>query len=131
MKWLIALLLTLNLSAQAKPLSDHTWTTTDTVLESVIATELLIDWRQTSDYHRTHTLGYPASQWAHEETDPVLGRHPTQATLNQWFAGYVIGHVLIAKLLPVGPRRMWQGYTLGMELYVTNRNARLNCRLRW
>jgi hypothetical protein len=88
-------------------------TPTQYVLEGAYQAALLCDWRQTSDFHKTWNRAYQTY-----EKNPMLGRHPRQATINEMCAMSSIGHVLISEVLPSGWRTAWQGVSLVVEVDV-------------
>jgi hypothetical protein len=95
------------------------WTGTQLALEGTYQSALLCDWRQTSNFHKT---------WGHTcetyEANPLLGRHPSQATINQMCLLSSLGHLAISAALPHRWRTTWQGVTLAGEVYVAFVNNR-------
>lgn len=110
------------LLALAAPLTAQTWNTTDVALESAYQAALLVDWRQTSDIHR-----YPHAY----ERNPILGQHPSQSSINGYFAASALGHLAVSHLLSGKARTAWQGATIGVELYWVGRNKSLGLSVRW
>jgi hypothetical protein len=104
------------------------WTPTQYALEGSYQAALLCDWRQTSDFHKTWkpTWGGGTS-YGVAEVNPLLGRHPSQAKINEMCAMSSIGHVLISEVLPSGWRTAWQGVTVGLEVGMVAHNH-LTCR---
>jgi len=111
-------------------------------LESGYLAALLVDWRQTSDYHRhtspclqrvcqpgDTTYTYLNAEVANPvpEENPLLGHYPSQATINAACLLSAAGHLLISQLLPTGWRPVWQGVTLGIELGMVARNHYCCC----
>ena len=78
------------------------WTPTQIVLESTYQVALLADWRQSSDFHRTKIY----------ETNPMLGKYPTQASLNQYFLISSVNHLLISSFLSTEYRPYFQGISI-------------------
>ena len=114
---LLAILLSLPLTA------GDPWTRTQIALEGTFQAALLCDWRQTSDFHRTwEPYRTPEGGWVYPigttEANPLLGRHPSQATINEMCLASSIGHLLISEVLPGRWRTVWQGVSLAGEVGV-------------
>jgi hypothetical protein len=98
-------------------LASSPWTPTQYVLEGAYQAALLCDWRQTSDFHKTwvpvwgNRIDYGVT-----EVNPMLGRHPSQARINEMCALSSIGHVVVSEVLPGEWRNIWQGVTMGLEI---------------
>ena len=100
--------------------AEDTWTTTDIILEASFQAVLLVDWRQTSDFHRQWTPQAEANASACGnqsfcEGNPLLGNYPTQAHINRWCIATGVGHLVISNYLSRKYRTTWQGVTLGLE----------------
>lgn len=100
------------------------WTKSQVALELGYQAALLCDWRQTSDYHKTWNTNDPII-----ETNPLLGSHPKQSTINQWCILSSVGHIAITNYLPSKRRSLWQGSTMAIEIMVVSHNQ-LNCKVR-
>jgi hypothetical protein len=106
MRWLA---LALALCAPARALAGD-WTVSDTVLEVTAEASLAADWMLTLDIRRYHVT-HP---WMHE-TNPLLGPHPTDRAVAQWFLVNLAVHPIIARILPGYLRTAWQVGTIGLE----------------
>jgi hypothetical protein len=96
------------------------WSTQDKALEGAFIVSMAMDYRQTSDLH--------TGPW-HEENS-ILGRFPSQATINEYFFATTALHAVVTELLPAGKiRTVWQCAWIGMELGTVERNYRLGIRL--
>lgn len=112
-----ALIATLfSVAANAEP-----WTVRDTALETTGAALHLLDWSQTL---------YGVRQ-GFSESNPILGRHPTEGAVYAYFAGTLLAHVVIARLLPQPWRGVWQGLWIGIEATSVARNFAGGVRLAW
>jgi hypothetical protein len=112
MKPLAILLLIISFNANA-------WDKTDTAIEAAYTAVHIIDWGQTLDIaSKCNTTG-------HYETNPILGRCPSNNKVNLYFASTLILHYAAAYVLPVKYRRMFQSGTIGMELSYTVSNANI------
>lgn len=113
MRHFLALLLCSSLFA-ADP-----WTPGHVALELGYQAALLADWRQTSNMHRTWH-GYDAGE--SQEGNPMLGKHPSQASINQTVAACAVGHLLVSHFLPSSWRYTWQGFSMAVEVGVIAHN---------
>ena len=96
------------------------WTTQDKILEGIFTASMAMDYRQTSNIH--------TGPW-HEENS-ILGRFPSQASINEYFFATTALHAAITNLLPAGKiRTAWQCAWIGLELGTVERNYRLGIRL--
>lgn len=113
------LLLALALVPSA-PRADE-WTLRDTVLEASFAATVFVDWRQT--------------RWAlgngYEETNPLLGKHPSHTRLDLSVLGAVIGHAVVSRILPARTRTLWQSTSLFVEAGAVTHNASIGCQVRF
>ncbi len=83
------------------PLSAQTWTRTDTVLEITFQSLLLIDWRQTSNFHQCKTLQDGCVYRIHEH-NMFISNTANQSQINTLFLLSAIGHLWVS--LNVEPR---------------------------
>lgn len=95
------------------------WTVCDKVLEGTVITSLAIDWGQ--------TLHAQSRRYA--EQNCLMGRHPSRATINQYFVACMVVHALIADQLHGRWRTAWQMTFISVEYHVTSRNFRLGSRI--
>jgi hypothetical protein len=58
------------------------------------------------------------------ETNPGLGKHPSEARIRNYFAGVTIAHIAIAKTLPTEYRPFWQGAGIIMQLSQVIKNKK-------
>jgi|WetSurMetagenome_2_1015567.scaffolds.fasta_scaffold237660_3 hypothetical protein len=89
------------------------WTTKDTVLQVAVFTTLFLDCNQT--YYRH---GY-------KETNPLLGKYPSNKEVNIYFISCALLHTGIAYALPNPYRNAWQLLTIGFESSVVYNNYRI------
>lgn len=59
------------------------------------------------------------------ETNPFLGRHPSDAKIRNYFAGATLAHVAIAKALPTEYRPYWQGAGILVQVVTVIKNRRM------
>jgi len=114
MKWLALLAL---LASVSEARADD-WTATDTIVESGCIALFLIDWGQTLDRR-------------YEESNPILGNHPSHAAVDGYFVAVIGIQVAAARLLPAPWRSVFQGLTLGIEGRSVVNNWRLGAHLSW
>lgn len=82
------------------------WSKTDTALELTLVAVSFIDVCQTSWFLRDPS---------YSESNPLLGRHPSQLELNLFTLGALVTHAAIAYALPKPYRSIWQGLGIGVE----------------
>ena len=94
------------------------WTKTDTAVEAACAGLLIADWGQTLDRR-------------YEESNPILGKRPTEAAVTGYFLGVITLHLAIARVLPRPWRTLFQGTTIGVEGHSIYANWRLGAHFSW
>jgi len=114
MKNLLALLLLLPALANADD-----WTTADTQRELVFAALMVADAAQTHDIARHPNM---------EEINPILGKHPSNAKINVYFAASMAAQYLIAQALSDEYRHAWQYAGIGFEFAIVQNNYKLGIR---
>ena len=98
-----------------------TWTKEQVLLQGVASTLKIIDWGQ--------TLDIADKPDRYEETNPILGKHPSRAEVNRYF-GYSVGtQLLITHLLPSEWRKFWLGGWIGVSGYYVNHNYGVGLRV--
>lgn len=93
----------LSLPAQAA-----NWTTQDTVLEAVYLGLSTIDWHQSLVIAMDDDEGW-------YERNTILGKHPSIAQVNLYFAVCTVLHPIVSWFLPPSLRPYWQGASIGFE----------------
>jgi len=83
-KWL-SILFFATLAQASQP-----WSTQDKLMEMGFATSIVMDWGQTRDIQR-----WSAGNHRHEE-NPILGGHPSNDAINNYFISSLVLHALIA-----------------------------------
>lgn len=96
------------------------WRTADTVREAIFAGMVYIDVRQTLE-----DLDNPD----HEESNPVLGKHPSRKRVIYYSVGGVILHSGVMWLLPNDMRSASQYVSIGLEAMTIRNNYRLGIRI--
>ena len=134
MKILLALLLCSGLFAQTP---NSAWTKADTGFETAWQVLNFIDWRQTSNIHNTFSVANTDPLTGHQtfavygEGNRVLGKHPKQSTINQYFATTALLHYTVSRTLPKGGRHVWQAATICYTLTVVRDNVSIGVKLGW
>jgi hypothetical protein len=100
------------------------WTPYELTLEAAFATALVADWLQTRQIPRT-----PDAPGGLEESNPLLGRRPSAARVNAYFALAGAGHLAVAALLPRPWRTAWQVAGLGVECFAVRSNLGVGLRV--
>lgn len=99
--------------------SDH-WTKTDSLYQISYSLLHVMDWGQTLEISRN------PDRW--EETNPILGEHPSTGSVNTYFATTLLAHAAISYLLPGEYRRIWQVLWIGIEGGTVVRNYSIGIR---
>ena len=115
-----SLLLTLLMLSPMK--AGDPWTKKEITLETAYQVLLFIDWKQTSEYHRSKIIYSDGSTYEIFERNPLLGTHPKQSTINTACLLSSIGHLAISNVLSHKKRNLWQSITVGIELFVVSNN---------
>lgn len=101
--------------ASNESLSD--WTALDTSYQLGVTVTLLLDYAQTRDI-KNH------AGWT--ETNKLLGEHPSDVRVRNYFIGVAVGHYAVSRALPSGwPRRSWQAGWIAIEVAQVIRNKKL------
>ncbi len=95
------------------PAAADEWTSTDTAFQLTVASLQIVDVMQT---HWGIDNGF-------RESNPFLGPHPSHARLNLMVGGAIIGHALVAWLLPQPWRRSWQVVGIIAEVGAVSNNV--------
>ena len=94
--------------------------TADKVLLGAATVLLVSDWAQTRS-----VLSRAPDSDPYYENNPILGRHPSQASVNLYFASAVAGTWGASCLLSDPWRKFFLGGVVGLEVSVTAQNYRL------
>jgi len=117
-RWLWTLGLALALAA---PAAAADWSGADTARQAAFLALGVADWGQTLSIAR-----HPESMG---ETNPLLGRHPSVAEVNRYFALALTAHSAIAQALPRPYREAWQYVWIGLEGRAVRNNWRAGLRV--
>ena len=95
------------------------WTTNDTIRQTAVLSTFSLDYAQTRDI-KNHAWAY--------ETNPILGRHPSDRRITLYFLSASVIHTGIAYKLPPDWRRGFQYTTLALQLAVIAHNKKIGLR---
>ena len=137
-KLIILLIIILGLIVPAKSFAwFDKWTTEDTILQAGFIGLMIIDWGQTnwiSDhpviieyYGEMNSL---KRKIYHEESNLILGKHPSKKKIATYFSSCIIGHTAISYILPKLYRNLWQCVGIGIEIHATADNY-FNCNVKF
>ena len=93
------------------------WTTNDTLRELAAMGLLGVDWAQ------TRTIAKTPGTW--NETNPLLGQHPSSGQVNNYFGAWMLAHPTLSYLLPPDWRLAFQLGTIGVEAPTVHRNWKI------
>lgn len=135
----VVLVMMMGSSGFANPLQfmwgqDDQWLWQDTLIQGIFTSLMLIDWRQTHDViteketvyqsgdvvdQNGTVIGswhYKYERYKYNEKNPILGEHPSKKKLAFYMSSMIIGHNLIAYILPRPYREIWQAAGIGIEI---------------
>lgn len=98
------------------------WSDADKIRESVVLTTLAIDYAQTRDI-KNYNMAF--------EHNPLLGDHPSDSKIRNYFIASAIAHVLIADQLSPTYRKYLQNGTIALELVAIGKNKRMGLHLKF
>jgi hypothetical protein len=109
------------------------WTKADTVRQGVFFALTGVDWHQTRGIASEKWSGtvqnadggttyYNGTVPRYHEYNPILGEHPSQGSVDAYFAAAVVGHAAISYLLPPRWRAWWQYLGIGAQGFVVYHN---------
>ena len=105
------------------PAADPTvWTVQQITLEAITQTTLFVDYKQTLDIKRHQGL---------YESNPILGMHPSDARVRNYFLVSSILSLGIAHLLEGSSRTAFMTGEMSFELAVVKRNVGLGLTVRF
>lgn len=99
------------------------WTHGEVAAEATYLTLHVIDWRQT-----VYITKHPERLY---ETNPMLGRRPSESRVNTWFLSMAFAQIGIANLLPRDWRRIWIGSGIVLEASMTAHNEAIGVGFSW
>lgn len=101
-------------------------------MESAWQTLNLCDYLTTSDIHKQPKYAVFEPTFHYEstvqESNPLLGRHPSQASINQYFAASALLHVGASYALHGRYRTAWQSVTIVYTASLVKRNIQIGLR---
>jgi hypothetical protein len=97
------------------------FSTRDKVLESGFVAVTALDWAQSRSVAKHPTR--------FDEKNPILGTHPSVPAVDAYFAGCVLGHIVVSRLLPTQARPYWQIIWIGVEAGVVQQNYNIGVRI--
>lgn len=114
------------------------WTKPEIATEVIYQALIIIDWKQTSEFHRHKTyVPYVTTNGKYyydsplQETNILMPPYPKQRTINTVFLAGAVGHALITNYLYHDQRIFWQTATIGLQVLYINRNYELGVRIKW
>lgn len=135
-----AFILLSGLAHAGEPLNRREW-----MLEGAFIAAALIDYRQTRDIKNhcesrvdvaPNVVPVGDGSEFRQRCEPVaweqnrlLGRHPSDSRIRNYFLGVAIGHVAVTHLLPRKYRPYWQWGSLAIEIAVIHNNYQAGLRM--
>lgn len=135
MRWLAVIFLILSFCSVAN--ADYefaeNWTKTDSAYQASFVAITTVDWMQTRWMARNDW------KWdgkSYHETNPLLGKHPSERTVDIMVPLGILAHTMIAMAIPPPKkndffnfRRIWQCLFIGVEGAVIYNNYQLGVQL--
>lgn len=104
------------------------WSTSEIAKEAVTVGLLAIDAGQTRDIGPICQRNEGCQVY---ERNPLLGKHPSDARIRNYFAGVIAAHIMITHWIPQRHRALWQNATMMLEVGITVQNANLGLRINY
>lgn len=96
------------------------WTTADTVRQLTYTGLTVIDCEQTKRF-----ISNPHMY----ENNPILGKHPSEARINNLCAASIVGNAAVSYILPRRWREAWQYVWIGAEVGAVAHNHSIGVRI--
>ncbi len=116
----LTILITLVLLFSCAHYKPDPWTKNQIALQSFAIGLKAIDWGTTLDL-----VGRPN----YYEMNPILGKYPSRAEINTYFACSALSQILLTHLLPSGSRKWWLGFNIFISGYCVNNNYGVGLRV--
>lgn len=116
------------------------WTGIDTGFQTTVVALQIIDWKQTRSIAKDESHWEHEAPWAQDEhhrwaeygpAKYFIGDYPSVNNVNWYFAGSIVGHTAIARVLPNPYRRIWQCIFIAAETKYVAHNYRVGVRFNW
>jgi len=98
------------------------WTRADTERQALDTGLVVLDWGTTLDI---------ANHPGFHECNPILGRHPSRARINEYISAAIAADALLAYELPAAWRHRWQWAVAAVEVAAVDNNLGMGLRLRF
>lgn len=103
----------------------------DVLPESLYLVAHTADWLQTRDISTRCTPDVVTGSYALSETNPILGKCPSLGAVNVYFLATYAARLAIIAALPPQAKVFAQYVTIGLEVGVASRNARMGVQFRF
>jgi hypothetical protein len=122
------------------PAQYEVMTPTEIGLEAAVIASLIIDWGQTRDLAkqdikvvRTYDTGWEVTKLCKDntETNPLLGRFPSLASVNRYFISALILQPIILRMMSHKWRMRFLTGTLAIQLVMVNHNRQIGLKVRF
>jgi len=121
------------------PVHAEEWTKLDTSLQVVYTVAHCLDWAQTRQISRHYgqMTGYQQHNdgrttfAVNQESNGILGPHPSRDTVDLYFASTLVAHTAIAYILPKPYRNIWQAVWIGVEVETVRHNYSVGVQARF
>ena len=115
----------------AWPAMASEWTLAEIALESAFQTVLFVDWKQTSEMHRSLIVRPDGSTYHISERNAFLGNDPKQSKINLFCIGTALLHFVVSNSMDHKSRIGWQSVTMTVEGLVVGNNFKVGARVKW
>ena len=98
------------------------WSQKDKALTATMSTLLVVDWGQTINIARDPS---------YHEINPILGRHPSEQSVNTYMGAALVGALTISHFLPSKYRALFTGSVIALELPYVYNNYQIGLRIQF
>ena len=99
------------------------WDKQDKILFALSTASMAVDWRQTK------VIAENPTQF--QETNPLLGKHPSASDVDVYFAAAFVGTTVIAHILPSKYRKVWLLGLMTVSVVCIANNIRIGVGVQW
>ena len=124
MRLVLLVLFLCSLLGATEPLDNSEW-----IWEASYQGLLLVDWRQTSNFHKQVYVDSSGTVHTIRETNMIMGDGKSQARINAGCVVASLSHLLITMVLGPRERRLWQRATVAVEFAAVANNYNIGVRV--
>lgn len=100
-------------------------------MQGAVVVLQVIDWGQTANFVKHPSQCIARTGKPCEETNTLLGDHPSVGRVNNLNALAIVGHAAISYVLPQQLRPVWQSIFIGLEVDAVTGNKKVGVGFRF